>query len=215
MKNKIIFCFTVIVLLFSSCNGNLDENDSFYDDIWPSYRYYLSISIKDATGRDLVAPLSDDQWMPEGDSYWTGNINPERYTFDIKLSNPDEWISRRYIGKGNYSPKFMLVHSDGTDNYWLFSDCANLRKNGIQNPLLFCVTCPTIFGENSVHEIATYWDEDPAIPADERDAVRGALYPECIKALFDGKEVIVKKSLYQHTEQRDYYNYLIEIKLDK
>jgi len=69
-----------------------------------------------------------------------------------------------------------------------------------------------------MHELIAYWEDDPA-PSSNSDA---DLYPECIRALFDGKEIPVKKVpvvIHNESESGDInveeLRYFIDIVLDK
>jgi len=110
----------------------------------------------------------------------------------------------------------FLSNEYGTPIYHYADDNYDrIIEEPIQEHITYKISCPTIFGDNSVHELVAYWADDPDISYDSQDARTWYLYPECIRASFDGKEVAVKKSVVNTTEYRDYYSYFINIILDK
>lgn len=77
------------------------------------------------------------------------------------------------------------------------------------------ITCPTIFGDNEIHEFATCWEE-----GDER---RGEEWlAKCTKLVFEGHEYVpVKKVRVNHLEVEGiawdsvFVDYLVDIVIDK
>ena len=180
----------------------------------PVYRYSFAVSIKDAAGNDLVAPIGSDQWKPAGDdSQWMGEINPERYTFEIKTSNPDEWIKRTYSATMGYTPYFLMAFSKSDNCYWLYCDSFIMRRFGLQNPLIYRIASPIIFGDNTEHDISTNWEEDPEFPFVNGDVSTYVQPVQCTKALFDGKGLPVRKIKYTNAGEY-YYVYVIDIVLE-
>lgn len=199
--------------------------------------YWLTVSFKDASGKDLVAKLGDERWVSSrNQSSWAGEINPERYKLDIVLSNPHEsWDNTIYntrAKEGVFAPDvnqpyFMIAKYDenhvGTLTYkgedsiegdcYLFSNFNIPAINGIQNTLTYKITCPTIFGDNATHEIVTWWKEGQSFPKDSDEII--FRYPECKSSTFDGKDVIVKKVLVDSANSKEYYSYFIDIVIDK
>ena len=210
---KRFLLFVTVLLAITGCDL-FEEEQEIEIPLTPVYRYRFAVSIKDAAGNDLVEPLGNDQWKPEGNSsQWMGEINPERYSFSIKMSNPDEWITRTYSETMGYTPFFLMKWSSSDNCYWLYCDSFLLRKYGPQNPLTYRFACSIIFGDNTEHDIAAYWEEDPEFPfvnGDESTYLQPAL---CTKALFDGNELPVRRIKYTNAGEY-FYVYVIDIVLE-
>lgn len=194
--------------------------------------YWLNVNFKDIAGNDLVALLGKECWESAADpSYWDGRINPDLYQLDVILSNPHaSWNNNIYNSRAregfipdvNRPYFFMVIYNEEdevalssfkgaseTEGYcYLFSNFHIPAINGIQDSLTYKIMCPTIFGDNLIHEITAYWKENL------KDS-EGARYPECINATYDGKEVQVKKLLVDSAVNRNYYSYFIDIVLDR
>ena len=233
---RFFLSIAINALLLISCQKIQQDAIEGIAEFRPTYTYLLSLSFKSTDGTDLMVPLWEDQWKPEGDnSKWAGEINPKMYKLDIILSNPHEsWDNTIYNFRGsdNYDPKvlhpsfqainfkedypiFKEQNDKEEDGYRLFSLFHSPGKNGLQEYLTYKITCPTIFGDNSVHEIIAYWDNDSVVAYDADDNRTWAQYPDCIKAVFDGREILVKKYLFNKTEYRNNYVYFIDIVLNK
>ena len=241
MKTTQFIGFIIILFLpFSGCSKvDMGVSASFPDH----YHYYwLTISFRDAAGKDLIVPLAEEKWKMEEDKdlqVWPGTINPERYNLDIVLSNPHQsWDNTIYNFKATkefipdiYRPYFTIAKFNeqfiGTLTYcgeedsiqdgycYLFSQFILPAINGVQEYLTYKITCPTLFGDNSIHEIVTFWNKNQLAAQQIINKQMGDLYPECIKAFFDGNEVSVKKAVVHSTNTKDYYSYFIDIVLDK
>ena len=223
------FLIAIVSLLIQGCN-----NDDYVPGGHDLDFYWLTVSFKDASGKDLVAPLADERWRMEADknlSDWPGTINPERYKLDIILSNPHEsWdntiynsraragyspdVNRPYFSISKYNADYegtLTYTGDDIDGCcYLFSNFNIPAINGVQNTLSYKITCPTIFGDSSIHEIVTYWTDN------SKDTNKvSSRRPECKAAKFDGNEVLVKKVLVDATSNQKYYSYFVDIILDK
>lgn len=214
--HTIILAFAAMMLM-----GCEESTLSGVNDARPTDRYWLAVSFKDASGNDLVAPLKEEIMN-----------NPNVYQLDVILSNPHEsWdntiynvrakpglfipdVRRPYFSIAKYDDSSVRTISPSGEefidgDYSLFSDFSIPAINGLQNSLTYIITCPTIFGDNTKHEIVVFWDEDPA-PL--MDAFK---HPECRSAIFEGKDVDVKKMLLDPSDTQKYYCYLLEIVLDR
>lgn len=231
---RLYVVFAFMALVMSGCGKDIFIPGA---DVMQMDYYWLTVSFKDASGKDLVAKLGDERWVSSrNQSNWAGEINPERYQLDIILSNPHEsWDNTIYntrAKEGVFAPDvnqpyFMIAKYDenhvGTLTYkgedsiegdcYLFSNFNIPAINGIQNTLTYKITCPTIFGDNATHEIVTWWKEGQSFPKDSDEII--FRYPECKSSTFDGKDVIVKKVLVDSANSKEYYSYFIDIVLDK
>lgn len=199
------------------------------EDYAPAYTYILCVSFEDASGNDLVAPLGEERYTRSNAvNYWTGDINPNKYMLDVKYSQlpasapayviPNNSYPRLGMGKfdNNYQciSHFVEQYEEEGGKYYLFSELSLLKHSwGLDTPrqdyIIYNISCPTIFGDNSFHELVAYWDDDPVY------STYGDEYPECVEAEFDGYKINVKKALYHSVETRNYYAYFIDIVLDK
>ena len=217
------FILAVTGLMLSGCDKN---SLSGLNAARPIDFYWLTVNFKDDSGNDLVALLGKESRESAVDpSYWDGRINPELYQLDVILSNPHaSWDNNIYNARGcdvNQPYFSMVIYNEEdevalssfkgaseTEGYcYLFSNFHIPAINGIQDSLTYKIMCPTIFGDNLIHEITAYWKENIKDSEGER-------YPECIDATFDGKEVRVKKILVDSAVNRNYYSYFIDIVLD-
>lgn len=185
------------------------------------------------------APDADRYTYP-----WSGGINPSKYNLDLELSHPDvlphdipgvvyynnnypvyELILLKYnnyqltdysADKGKYylSNTFGYSRIDGLDILLASGIDDYIKDNPQQDYIIYKISCPTIFGDNKVHVLTTYWGDDLCFPSDNPEAEeQWKLYPNCKKALFDGQEVLVKTIITRSNEFRDEYNHFIEIVL--
>ena len=222
MKIRHLFLlFAAIAIILPSC-----EKVDFYE-LGPSSPsvdiYLLGISFRDVSGHDYVAPLGDEKWKPANDhSKWYGEINPDKYDLDITISNPSEvQYNPNYI-PAQTRQRFMMTKLDsdyalvdeGAGVWYLCNEFGVSGKEGIQDHLTYKFRCQTVFGDNSEHEIVAWWDKDPLVEDHSKDRVTGSLYPECVKATFDGKAVPVKKATFTNNNFSFYY-YFIDIILDR
>jgi hypothetical protein len=222
MKTLHYTFFLASIAIILSCCTKTDEPSSGFPD--PSVDvYFLSISFKDGSGNDLVAPLGDEKWKQPGDiSYWSGEINPDRYNLDIVSSSPLETTSHPNHIPANTRPYFLMDKFDENykiieegDGIWYLSNETQWNgRSGIQEYLTYKITCPTIFGDSSIHELVAWWDKDPFVAEHSKDRNTGALYPECKKATFDGKDYSVKQVKIENGVWT-FYGYFIDIVLDR
>ena len=178
--------------------GNYEFNNTF----GPAWKYTLAISFKDTEGKDLVAPLAEEQWDSNPDaSHWAEYINPDKLHLDVIYSNPPDCFDNATYTYNKTNPEAILpgdhvkyctasqygqpdspwyvVHSEATYiNTW-GEDVQDLTLN---------ITCPTIFGDDEIHEFATYWDEGAEKRGEEWLAM-------CTKLVYEGHEYIPEKKV--------------------
>lgn len=197
---KIAFILAFVATVNIGC-------DKIQESQPPAYCYSINISFTDKMGNDLVAPLGKDRWHPNNvDTYWTGAINPDKYTLDYVFPNPEPQIERPGLIEPDYKgPAFWMAKSD--DKYQLTSDFHEQYTEGEgkwylmtgvassqsypQESTTFRMVCPTIFGDNSVHELVTYWVYDTVIPYTPEVPVSAEQFPECASGTFDGNTIDV------------------------
>lgn len=215
------FLLATIVVLISGCGKEIEPSSE--GSISPVDDYILFISFKDASGNDLVAPLGEEKWNNPGDiSYWSGEINPDKYNLNIVSSSPSVPTSNPNYIPANTRPYFLMDKFDENykykeegDGIWYLSNETHWNgRSGIQEYLTYKITCPTIFGDSSIHELVTWWDKDPLVAEHTKDRKTGALYPECKKATFDGKDYSVKQVKLENGSWT-FYGYFIDIVLDR
>ena len=217
-KMKAIHYITLIalVMLLSSCGKDIstdtEEDMVGHGYAFPRISYWVCMSFVDGEGNDLATPL-----ISAGDDRNPLHANPEKYNLDILLSDG----SKQDVENVEY---FQIYNHFGNDGrYYLFNDFF-MYSADLQNQLTYKITCPTVFGDNSVHEIVTCWIDDPAV-AYKKDP--GHVYdseghrimqqtPQCTSATFDGKEILVKKIVFtQDMKGKEYYSYFLDIVLDR
>ena len=210
---------SLFVFIVSGCNednftaDNLrkaSSNDRQYNV------YEIAISFSDPLHNDKVAPLGGDRWNPSGENAaWWGGVDPNKYTLDIILPNPHEsWDNTIYNFKATYGfrpdvnkPYFTMIkydenynmtsffggdYKEGNGSWYLTNTFASPVINGWQNYLTYKITIPSLFGDNSVHDLIVYWGDDPL---NVRDETHPIIYPEAVEATFDGKDFAVKKKV--------------------
>ena len=183
--------------------------------------HFVGISIEDTAGKDLVATLGDEQWVPptEHTTKWSGTINPERYVLRIVKSDNTVWAARTMEERKELEgPYFILgneqsLKADNGTPYsgcWLCNVYRKVETKGAVEPekhLTYRLTCPEIFGDSEEHDIETYWDV--------KSRTGFETYPECTKAVFEGKELAVNKLQLSTEGYKDHYVYCIKIVLDR
>lgn len=220
--------FTVIVLMSGCGKEPLDNEETIRDFTMPAIRYWLCVSFTDQNGNDLTYPLK-----PKEDNLdWGGSISPTQYDLNIILPNPPKWMKSKnsslfkmYNFFERY-PEFEEQYGEYDGRFFLFNDYMldYMVPDDFQSYLTYKISCPAIFGDNSVHELVAFWGDDPSIAYRSEDSIdvydtegRKIIcqYPRCTKAFFDGEEVGVKKAIFNRSLSRDYYSYYIDIVLDR
>ncbi|MBP5316217.1 MAG: hypothetical protein J6Y83_00770 [Bacteroidales bacterium] len=240
---KHILLLSIILLSISSCGHELGgpsregelsvdidfekEGRELSNTFGPAWEYSIAISFKDKEGNDLVSPLAEEQWDSNPDaSHWAGYINPDRLHLDVIYSNPPDWFDNTtYTHKASPEMipdehvKYCTASQYGqSDSPWyvVHGEATYINTWGEEvRDLTLKITCPTIFGDNEIHEFATCWEE-----GDER---RGEEWlAKCTKLVFEGQDYIPeKKIIVKHFENFGeewdtiIVDYLITIVLDK
>ena len=187
---KSIIGLAILAVSLSGCNKELEPESGGFSI--PYYQYWFAVNFQDSTGNDLVAPFK-------------GMEKLEGCTLDITLSNLKE-------NNESYKPHFLVRDFGLNKNWYLFHELMYFRKSGFNNMLTYSIKFPTIFGDDKVHEIVTYWGDDPIVSSANEEA---SLMPECTKAIFNGKELAINKvAHYSTSREGSYYIYCIDIVLD-
>lgn len=210
---KFTFIIALATLALSSCD--------FFRPIIPvetrSHYYFLHLSFKDAAGNDLIEPLALDYYKSDTSRPWAGEINPEKYSMDVVVPEaPASDSVRAVLTVSKFSEEYgrLTPREDGTygpDGNW-FLDFRSIiinRNEESYGSLDYKFTCPEVFGDNSVHEIATTWVKN-------LDANGYSFYPACTKVVLDGKEYTPLRGVtyFQDTESM-YVAYFVEVVLEK
>lgn len=182
------------------------------------YSYYLHISFTDREGNELAAPLAAEVYKTDASKAWRGEINPEKYTLDLTLSKPE--IVPDNIGFSFTMSKFSDQHvmeipnADGTygpDGKWYLNFRGYVMDSGVTHHdyLKYKFSCPVIFGDNSAHEIISYWAA----------GIQGSnieYFPTCTKVVIDGKEMTPERGVTINTETNtSYIGYFVDVVLDR
>lgn len=206
--------FALLVLTLSSCR----EKESIIPDTMPGYLdfYFLQASFKDADGNDLVMPLAEEYYKSDkGSLIYSGEVNPEHYSLDIiPFSGGLNEKPVYYASKFDAQHKLLKTSQDGKyigDGSWYLGStlvCGSaVTRLPLQETLTFRFKCPMVFGDDYVHEIVAWWEED----IQQGEYTR---YPRCVKATFDGKETAPAKGLIYFKQTDSYFNaYFLDIVL--
>lgn len=182
------------------------------------YSYFLHISFTDREGNELAAPLAAEVYKSDASSAWRGEINPENYTLDLTLSKPE--IVSDNIGVSFTMTKFSDEHvmetpnSDGTygpDGKWYLNFRGYVMDSGVTHHdfLQYKFTCPVVFGDNSAHEIISYWTA--GIQSSNIE-----YFPACTKVVIDGKEMTpVRGVTISQETNTSYIGYFVDVVLDR
>ena len=144
---------------YNSCNKEKHAN---------VYDYYLYLSIKDASGNDLVKGIGSDwlQSQPVGfvpsEGPTGGIVVPDLYTLEIVYPKTcmDLFIPPPGVILAETTPKLGVQCTD--DIYYLYLRTASPNSNECSDPakkLSFKLKCPRVFGDDAVYDIVTYWKE--------------------------------------------------------
>lgn len=156
----------------------------------PRDYYYLHINVRNTEGDDLVAPLGEEYYKSNPESIkYSGEVNPDKYQLQIVL--PDGYVDRTAsftLGKFDGGYNWVSMQEDGTydvtGRWSLMSNYMIVGNNPkVQNPLTYKIKCPAVFGDDTIHEIVTWW---------EAVSWNKTLYEQfygCVKATFDGVEI--------------------------
>lgn len=220
-----------------------DALDMIFNSANQVRTYRISFSFKDADGNDLAEPFAEEQWIRKGDSRWWGEINPDKYRLDFILPNPPDWwdntiynhkaatgfipdvhrpyfVMYRFDDKGVMSENAHSAEENDNCSWYLYHDFGfDIAWFDLQKTVKYQITCPTIFGDNEIHEFLTYWKED-----EDLNPVAAERFATCTKVEYDGKVITPKKGVtIIHYEFPDPYedvdvtfvNYLVDIVVDK
>ncbi|MCR5828201.1 MAG: hypothetical protein K6G53_07275 [Bacteroidales bacterium] len=197
MKKIDLLLLAIIAISLFGCSKIADINsDGSYSPKY--YQYFFAVNIKDAAGNDLVLPFQDMKPPVVG-------TKPEGYTLDVLVSPYPE------LNNESYLPYFVVTSIE--DDYYLYHDLTYFQRNGKADKIVYQITFPDIFGDGLNHEIETFWGNDPRLSPDKEHY---SLKPECTKAVFDGKELDLKKlARFSTSREGNYYIYYVDIVLDK
>lgn len=241
MKSNLLFSLFVMICVVVTGCGKIDTLPEGSDQIrnfTPQYfRYRIAVSFCDNAGNDLIAPLGDDRWKSRTDTYWKGSINPDRYDLKIELSVPWKGLRalrttdnpsfrmEKYDKNRQSSSFFGEEYKEGEGKYYLrntismptYYDISNgddIEEMPCQDYITYKISCPTLFVDKAEHSLVAYWVEDPTVPTEWDYPLPPSQNPQCIRAVFDGKEVVVNKQIIGSEQGREYYIYFIDIVLD-
>lgn len=197
MRSVYYLLIAIIAISLFGCS-KVDDIISSGETSPKYYQYFFAVNFKDAAGDDLVLPFKDMKPPVVG-------AKPEGYTLDVLLSPSPEKKNDLYV------PYFLVSRIE--DHYYLLHDLMCFQKYGKADKIVYEITFPGIFGDGLNHDIETFWGDDPLLSPDKEFF---SLKPECTKAVFDGKELDLKKmARFSTSREGNYYIYYVDIVLDK
>ena len=186
MKSLKYSLFLVLAMLLNSCEVE-------YGNFYPFYEHWLWLSFQDTSGNDLVKGIGYNWWqsdvVPEEEA-GGGPVNPDLYTLKIIFPENavDVWEKSPEI-----RPELTLIKPNygewnSSKGYYLNFSTSSVKKDNVEM-LTFKLSCPYVFGDNSTHEIVTYWRKS--------NVPKGTV--KCYRIVFDGKEI--NEITYENYEQ--------------
>lgn len=211
---RFTFIFTIAAVVLTSC-------DWFNPVIPPNskqYYYFLHINFKDAEGNDLATPLADDMYKTAEGKPWAGEIDPDKFSLELFPADadiPEERITTILtLSKFDDQHYMQPTNPDGTygpegDWYLNFRCIIQGGADILQDHLIYKFKCPTIFGDDSVHDITAYWNEGYLFD-------KLSCYPSCPKVVIDGVEyTVVEGRTYEAESSALYIGYFTEVVIDR
>lgn len=196
-------------LLASIVSCSKSEDDLWQD---PAINYLISISFQDSQGNDLVRQLAEGLKDSQGRDLLHNSaegLKQDDCSLDIILDNPGDkydnsiynWKRTEDVGMplDDNQPFFHVIeytqendekwdvisgYEPFYDGYWYLHNQFNLTTELVdfQGKLTYLIKCSKIFGDDSIHELVTYW---------ERVSLSTGSAGKCTKAIFDGMDVKV------------------------
>ena len=203
---KFIFILSTMIIINSCTERNtlVDEPPILTEGgFYPFYLYLpLWFSVQDISGNDLVKLFGSDWWLddsnPSGDTPLDNSVNTDLYTIEyvypVPKMNPLYYLQEEIelingvptIIWDDQEPHFGVFKDEET-YYFTFLAMSNKKYDDEVFPpadkIIFKLSCPSIFGDNEVYEIITYWEQLIIEDVPEQD------YYKCNKIEFDGKEI--------------------------
>jgi len=123
---------------------------------------------------------------PEGFSKenTSGEVKKELYTLDVVFGKKceDSYYAHYHSGAVFPAPKFPklgIIIIDGKYHLSFREQSVKSECFATERKITFNLTCPYVFGDEKIHEIATFWKTDKI----------ESFNIECYKIVFDGKEI--------------------------
>ena len=209
-KIRLISILAFAALILTSCG--------WFEPIIPvdtrTHYYFLHLSFKDAAGNDLIAPLAEEYYRTSTDKPWRGEIDPAEYTISLTVPEASGDSVKVNFTASKFTDEYVKLtpREDGTygpDGRWFF-DLRSIvvnKNDASYSKLNYKFSCPDVFGDDSLHEIATTWTKDI-------DANQQTFYLACTKVIIDGKEYTPLRGMtyYQDTETI-YIAYFVDVVL--
>lgn len=172
---------------------------------YPFLGYYLALSILDASGVDKLEGIKYDFQnivVTIDNIYREGPLKTDLYTYEVIY--PDLCMDP-YYGHFHYSgavipaaiskPALSLYKSEDGNNYFLnfFIEISQFGNCPPAETLTFRLSFPSIFGDDEVREIVTYWSRDPEHHPDYKNNPKyfrnRPHLTFCYRIIFDGEEI--------------------------
>jgi len=192
MKPLKIAGLFALLILCGSCVDILAYIFGYNDSDPESVIYNLGLNFQDASGNDLVKGIGlgwmDSTYSEAKAQAGFGLIDSTIFTLDIIVSEPcSNWDNTIYNtpARPGYEPavnrpSLTMCRYNG---YWYLTNWFSLPVNDCpeEKILTYKLKCPSVFGDEAIHEFVTYWD----IPK----AINKMHYAKCLRIEFDGNEI--------------------------
>lgn len=208
---RFTFIIALAALALTSCD--------FFKPIIPVetrvHYYFLHLSFKDAEGNDLIAPLAEEYYKSSTDKPWRGEIDPSKYSIDLVVPEASGDSIKVNFTASKFTDEYVKLtpREDGTydpDGHWFFDlRSIIINKNDLSySKLNYKLSCPEVFGDDSLHEISTTWAKD-------LETSQQSFYPACTKVILDGKEYKPLKGMtYYQDSETIYIAYFVDVVLE-
>jgi len=213
-----------VIIDNSSENSDLDDSqdDIIIDSHYPFYYYEpLWFRVQDDLGNDLIKRIGSDWWLsdsnPTGDPSLDGTVNPNLYSIEYVYPFPKmspfyylqeeiEFINETpCVIWDEYVPIFYIF-IDKDVFYMGFSAKSMKYYDGDLPPagkIIFKLNCPSIFGDNKVYEIITYWEQLTIDGFSNSDSFK------CVRIEFCGQEINFQRIPDYDTDKNDFYSHSV------
>jgi len=232
------FRFTFMLALAALSLTSCDFFSPIMPTSTKTYYYFLHLSFKDKAGNELIAPFAADRFKSTPGSVWYGEIDTLKYSLDIIQANPGSdadtkcyYLSpmrmssqealvldsqRPYLTMTKFDGNLAMITpmSDGSypdeGNWYMDFHYAIATNTGRQQEALtYKLSCPTVFGDNNVHDIKATWGEG-------EDKSYLEIYPSCTSVEIDGQKLTPRRGVsYLDNNGTVYISYFADIVIDR
>ena len=142
----------------------------------PYYIYNLHLGIEDASGNNLLEGLWNIWQSDYNDEEYQAAMEKNRELYSLEIVFPDEYmdpIHHSAFGRGKQYPsndRYELGCTIDTNFDWSYSITFNPNRSNMRcegkdylpaaDKIVYKLSCPSIFGDEEVHEIVTWWKKE-------------------------------------------------------